>query len=181
MSTHRRAPGVPDVPPFRGVGPLQARGVPNQTTNSADPKFIASKAAPAPPSKAMPPPKAVSSHTSSQSQQRRPQPSTTSSREGKASSSSHQTKTQSSTRGGTNEGEPRPSSRLANEKKKDYKDPPFIGPWKLGKLIGQGASGRVRHAVNTSTGMFQTACKFPCRISRPFRCSKSVGRFGASM
>lgn len=157
MSTHRRAPGVPDVPPFRGAGPLQARGVPNQSMNSADPKFISSKAAPAPPSKAMPPPKAVSSHTSSQ--QKRPQPSTaTSSREGKASSSSHQSRTQSSTRGGASEGEPRPSSRLANEKKKDYKDPPFIGPWKLGKLIGQGASGRVRHAVNTSTGL-QAAIK----------------------
>ncbi|PWN37814.1 Pkinase-domain-containing protein, partial [Meira miltonrushii] len=104
----------------------------------------------------MPPPKAVSAHTSSQ--QKRPQPSATSSREGKASSSSQQSRTQTSARGGASEGEPRPSSRLANEKKKDYKDPPFIGPWKLGKLIGQGASGRVRHAVNTSTGL-QAAIK----------------------
>lgn len=150
MSSHRRAPGVPDVPPFRGVGPLQARGVPNQTVNSTEPRFIASKAAPAPPSKAMPPPKITSDHPSSH--QKRSQPSTTSSREGKTSSSSQQNKTQSSTT------EPRPSSRLANEKKKDYKDPAFIGPWKLGKLIGQGASGRVRHAVNTSTGL-QAAIK----------------------
>lgn len=38
----------------------------------------------------------------------------------------------------------RPQSRLEREKKKDYKDPPNIGPWKLGKLIGQGASGECR-------------------------------------
>lgn len=47
--------------------------------------------------------------------------------------------------------QPRPQSRLEREKKKDYKDPPNIGPWKLGKLIGQGASGRVRIAQHFQT------------------------------
>ena len=52
----------------------------------------------------------------------------------------------------------RPQSRLDREKKKDYKDPPNIGLWKLGKLIGQGASGRVRLAYHTQTGQ-QAAVK----------------------
>lgn len=52
----------------------------------------------------------------------------------------------------------KPQSRLEREKKKDYKDPPNIGPWKLGKLIGQGASGRVRIAQHATTGQ-QAAVK----------------------
>ncbi|CAO1630753.1 unnamed protein product [Jaminaea pallidilutea] len=52
----------------------------------------------------------------------------------------------------------KPQSRFEREKKKDYKDPPNIGPWKLGKLIGQGASGRVRIAQHGQTGQ-QAAVK----------------------
>jgi serine/threonine protein kinase len=97
-----------------------------------------------------PPPKG--SHTSNRTQSQRT--ATTSSRA--ATSSSEKGRSQHAE--GSKDSEPRTSSRLANEKKKDYKDPPVIGPWKLGKLIGQGASGRVRHAVHTQTGL-QAAIK----------------------
>lgn len=45
----------------------------------------------------------------------------------------------------------RPTTRLEREKKRNYNDPPAVGPWKLGKLIGQGASGRVRSAEHIRT------------------------------
>ena len=45
----------------------------------------------------------------------------------------------------------RPQTRFEREKKRHYNDPPHVGPWKLGKLIGQGASGRVRLAIHTRT------------------------------
>jgi hypothetical protein len=37
----------------------------------------------------------------------------------------------------------RPQTRLEREKKKDFSDPDDIGPWKLGQLIGTGASGEL--------------------------------------
>ena len=42
----------------------------------------------------------------------------------------------------------RPQTRLEREKKRHYNDPPNVGPWKLGKLIGQGASGRVLSLIH---------------------------------
>jgi len=38
---------------------------------------------------------------------------------------------------------PKATTRLEREKKKEFKDPKNIGPWDLGKLIGQGASGEL--------------------------------------
>ncbi|KDN52313.1 Pkinase-domain-containing protein [Tilletiaria anomala UBC 951] len=46
----------------------------------------------------------------------------------------------------------RPSTRLEREKKKDFADPENIGPWKLGAVIGTGASGRVRLAHHVKHG-----------------------------
>lgn len=160
MTSHRRAPQIPDVPPFRGGsggggGPLQARGVPNQAVTTFDARGYPMKGSAGnakwsagSSSKAMPPPplKVVSSQQQ---------------RQGGAASASSSRTTRTAQRPAdldAPQSEPRPSSRLANEKKKDYKDPPYIGPWKLGKLIGQGASGRVRHAVHTTSGV-QAAVK----------------------
>ena len=132
MTSHRRAPNVPDIPPFRGAGPLQPRSVPNTVVSSTNAKGQVENKTSAS-SKVMPPPKAPI---------QQPRTATTSSRDRQSKSTTSSSRQQRSRppepRG---EVDPKPSSRLANEKKKDYKDPPYIGPWKLGKLIGQGASG----------------------------------------
>lgn len=47
---------------------------------------------------------------------------------------------------------PKPTSRLEREKKRNHSDPKNIGHWRLDKLIGQGASGRVRLAIHDQTG-----------------------------
>ena len=47
---------------------------------------------------------------------------------------------------------PKPVSRLEREKKRHHNDPKNIGHWRLDKLIGQGASGRVRLAIHDQTG-----------------------------
>lgn len=47
---------------------------------------------------------------------------------------------------------PKPTSRLEREKKRHHNDPKNIGHWRLDKLIGQGASGRVRLAIHDQTG-----------------------------
>lgn len=35
----------------------------------------------------------------------------------------------------------KPATRLEREKKRDFNDPPLVGPWKIGALIGTGATG----------------------------------------
>lgn len=47
---------------------------------------------------------------------------------------------------------PKPASRLERETKRHHNDPKNIGHWRLDKLIGQGASGRVRLAIHDQTG-----------------------------
>lgn len=198
MSSQRRAPQIPDIPPFSsrggGGGPLQPRHAPNQThfaelRSGQKPTVSSVKSTASSMKPVMAPPLHPVSHHEQQRRQQQiardqQQQQQKQQRESKPSSSSHRER--GSSRAPQSEAEPRPSSRLANEKKKDYKDPPNIGPWKLGKLIGQGASGefargkmecllvsflsslltvsvlslsgRVRHAVHTSTGV-QAAVK----------------------
>lgn len=64
---------------------------------------------------------------------------------------------------------PKPQSRLEREKKKEYKDPPNIGPWKLGKLIGQGASGELKPSVELDlvvawTALLTLSSRFPLQV-----------------
>lgn len=120
MST-RRAPNIPEIPPFRGAGPLQSRNAPNRPPTSSGEHD----------GKAMAPP-------SQGSQNRRADARQGSSSSGRSERERQAAKQQQRPQAPA---EPRPSSRLASEKKRDYKDPPSIGPWQLGKLIGQGASG----------------------------------------
>lgn len=130
MSQQRRAPQIPDIPPFhnKAGGPLQPRHAPNQSHYSDLRSGVKQPQTVKP---VMEPP--TTKHAGHTSETRRQQQQRSGS---KPSSSSHRDRSRTQA-----EPEPRPSSRLANEKKKDYKDPPNIGPWKLGKLIGQGASG----------------------------------------
>lgn len=158
MSSQRRAPQIPDIPPFssRGGGPLQPRHAPNQTHFAElrlGQKQTASLAKPTASSikpVMAPPVHPVSHHEQQRRQQQitRDQQQQKQQRESKPSSSSHRER--GSSRAQQAENEPKPSSRLANEKKKDYKDPPNIGPWKLGKLIGQGASGELSKKATPS-------------------------------
>jgi hypothetical protein len=139
MSTQRRAPQIPDIPPFNSKvgGPLQARHATNQT-HYAELRSGQKPVVPSSVKSSMAPPVHPISHHEQQRRQQQIAREQQKQREAKASTSSHRERPSSR---GQAESEPRPSSRLANEKKKDYKDPPNIGPWKLGKLIGQGASG----------------------------------------
>jgi hypothetical protein len=153
MSSQRKAPQIPDVAPFHSKpgGPLQARHAPNQAqyadVRSGQKQSLAQvKPVMAPPSTAssqQEQQRRIREHNRLQHQQQQQQQLQQQQRTAKPSSSSHRERGSSRTQPET---EPRPSSRLANEKKKDYKDPPNIGPWKLGKLIGQGASGKLHGA-----------------------------------
>lgn len=138
MST-RRAPNIPEIPPFRGAGPLQSRNAPNRPTTASGGNSDA-KAMMAPPSAAGSQNRRVEvrqgGSVSSTSGGR-------SERERQAAKLQQQARAQAAAAAAA-PSEPRPSSRLASEKKRDYKDPPSIGPWQLGKLIGQGASGEFR-------------------------------------
>ena len=44
--------------------------------------------------------------------------------------------------------------RSATDKEKDDKDPKTIGPWRIGRTIGKGSSGRVKIAKHSSTGQY---------------------------
>ena len=49
---------------------------------------------------------------------------------------------------------PRRNDRNAGDKEKDDKDPKTIGPWKIGRTIGKGSSGRVKIAKHSVTGQY---------------------------
>ncbi|PWN29491.1 Pkinase-domain-containing protein [Jaminaea rosea] len=132
-----------------GVNPLQSRHAPNnqygvRTTTAANGK-VASSATAASSSKAY--------HGSAQ-------PSTRAhpARQAPRPPQQQQQQQAPASQPAASQPRPQPQSRLEREKKKDYKDPPNIGPWQLGKLIGQGASGRVRLAQHAQTGQ-QAAVK----------------------
>ncbi|CAD6892027.1 unnamed protein product [Tilletia controversa] len=160
-----RAP-IPPIPPFKGNassttassggGPLQPRTAAPQTTVSDRPaSIVADRTA-----KLQAVIKDSSKHTSSggkdydPSTGRRTHASTNSSSSHAKSSATRSSETRSQ----QSSGKSRPQTRLEREKKKDFKDPANIGSWKLGKIIGQGASGRVRYAQHATTGQ-QAAVK----------------------
>ena len=49
---------------------------------------------------------------------------------------------------------PRRNDRNASDKEKDDKDPKTIGPWRIGRTIGKGSSGRVKIAKHSVTGQY---------------------------
>nr|CDI54653.1 serine threonine-protein kinase [Melanopsichium pennsylvanicum 4] len=141
MSSSQR-PVVQPIPPFKG-GPLQATDVQNRRPTAAEAyvalanrkagtNVVSTRATGSEnyrPSHHQP-----TSHHASQRQQvvaavdrRPPQPAASSERQ-------------------------KPVSRLEREKKRHHNDPKNIGHWRLDKLIGQGASGRVRLAIHDQTG-----------------------------
>ncbi|CAO1627747.1 unnamed protein product [Parajaminaea phylloscopi] len=153
MSYNRNAAGMMQ-PPSRpgGVGPLQVRQAPNSqhrapTHAKAHPSSTATPSARAPTSQAYHHPGSANAPRAQPARQAPKPPS-------QPQSQPHPRQDQQQQQQASN----RPQSRLEREKKKDYKDPPNIGPWKLGKLIGQGASGRVRVAQHAQTGQ-QAAVK----------------------
>ncbi|SJX64178.1 related to serine/threonine protein kinase [Sporisorium reilianum f. sp. reilianum] len=139
-SSHR--PVIQAIPPFKG-GPLQATAVQNRRPTAAEAYVaLANRKAGAnvvstraTGSENYRPSHHATSHHASQRQQpvpavdrRPPQPQPAPSER------------------------PKPAARLEREKKRHHNDPKNIGHWRLDKLIGQGASGRVRLAVHDQTG-----------------------------
>ncbi|KAN0061309.1 serine/threonine-protein kinase gin4 [Thecaphora frezii] len=133
MTSSYRSTVVQPIPPFKG-GPLQATDVQNRKTAAADSNAAYAKK-----------PSAASSGARSAAP---------SQRHG-ATYAPSERKQAERREGGER---PKPVSRLEREKKRHHNDPKNIGPWKLDKLIGQGASGRVRLATHSVTGQ-QAAVK----------------------
>ncbi|KAK0563151.1 serine/threonine-protein kinase gin4 [Tilletia horrida] len=162
-----RTPIAP-IPPFKGQssnttssggGPLQPRSAPSQATAERPASIVAERTAKL---HAVIKESGKHAHTGSKDYDpatgRRTQPSSTTAPSSKSSASRSTAATGSQGRSQQSSSKPRPQTRLEREKKKDYKDPANIGPWKLGKIIGQGASGRVRYAQHGTTGQ-QAAVK----------------------
>ncbi|KAK0522892.1 serine/threonine-protein kinase gin4 [Tilletia horrida] len=167
-----RTPIAP-IPPFKGHssssntgggGPLQPRTAPTQATADRPGSVVAERTA-----KLQAVIKESGKHAASSGKDYDPttgrRTHASSAASGSAATSSSTAKSSSTARSSENRShtqqsssKPRPQTRLEREKKKDYKDPANIGPWKLGKIIGQGASGRVRYAQHASTGQ-QAAIK----------------------
>ncbi|TKY89580.1 hypothetical protein EX895_001365 [Sporisorium graminicola] len=142
MSSSQR-PVIQPIPPFKG-GPLQATDVQNRRPTAAEAyvalanrkagaNVVSTRATGS--ENYRPSQHQATSHHASQRQQpvpavdrRPPQPQQAPSERSK------------------------PASRLEREKKRHHNDPKNIGHWRLDKLIGQGASGRVRLAVHDQTG-----------------------------
>ncbi|KAE8231951.1 hypothetical protein CF326_g3020 [Tilletia indica] len=164
-----RTPIAP-IPPFKGHnssaaassggGPLQPRSAAPQATASERPSSIVADRT----AKLQAVIKDSGKHTSGgggkdydPSTGRRTHASTNSSSSHAKSSTTARSSENRSTQQSSS-GKSRPQTRLEREKKKDFKDPANIGAWKLGKIIGQGASGRVRYAQHGTTGQ-QAAVK----------------------
>ncbi|EST04522.1 Protein kinase domain protein [Kalmanozyma brasiliensis GHG001] len=141
MSSHR--PVVQAIPPFKG-GPLQATDVQNRRPTAAEAyvalanrkagaNVVSTRATGS--ENYRPAHHQATSHHASQRQQPVPAVDRRPPQQQQAPSE-----------------RPKPVSRLEREKKRHHNDPKHIGHWKLDKLIGQGASGRVRLAVHDQTG-----------------------------
>lgn len=142
MSSSQR-PVVQPIPPFKG-GPLQATDVQNRRPTAAEAyvalanrkagvNVVSTRATGS--ENYRPSHHQATSHHASQRQQPLPAVDRRPPQQQAASSE-----------------RPKPASRLEREKKRHHNDPKTIGHWRLDKLIGQGASGRVRLAIHDQTG-----------------------------
>ncbi|SAM84858.1 related to serine/threonine protein kinase [Ustilago bromivora] len=144
MSSSQR-PVIQAIPPFKGAGPLQATDVQNRRPTAAEAYValanrkaganVVSTRATGSENHPRPSHHHATSHHASQRQQ--PLPAVDRRPPQQAAAPSER---------------PKPVSRLEREKKRHHNDPKNIGHWRLDKLIGQGASGRVRLAVHDQTG-----------------------------
>lgn len=164
MSTRPRAPSVPvaPIPPYRG-GPLQPRedmntvGVDSRSATSSK-QTSSGKAVPTVTRK----PSHGASHRSSA------HPTATYAQEQRAPGAARDAARTDKSRQSASR---KPQKRLERENKPDDKDPPNIGPWKLGEVIGRGASGtclvaveyilsrQAHHPSLCRTGTHRTSCQ----------------------
>ncbi|EPQ31486.1 uncharacterized protein PFL1_00821 [Pseudozyma flocculosa PF-1] len=145
MSAPYRPPVVQAIPPFKG-GPLQASDVQNRRPTVSEAHAAYAKRTNT----------AAATSTGRSSGAETARSGAPSQRHGAAYPTTTADRRQTERREPAEK--PRPASRLEREKKRNHNDPKNIGPWKLDKLIGQGASGRVRLATHSVTGQ-QAAVK----------------------